>query len=432
MSKEQLNVAAQEIMSIINDKYDGDIFFFTRTEKLFSFSSNNKPTKRKCQSEQLALRVTNEGNVGYSSAAGYYNAQQIVKDALFTIKYNSEGIKLSNEDQLLRNDSVSIYDPQILKLDFEFVNQVRHQLQKNVRDTHFACRLYIVEDDINYLRFLRTKEQYKKTYIKSVLKVEFEGTNNEGSKILHYRQGSCKNFDFVTDICKKIKERDHLPTVDYTILMNTPLLFSPMAIYCIAKNYLGFLLNEKLSIQRNASVKLGGKVNIYDDGTIDWKIGSRPFDDEGIETQRNCLIHDGCIIQKYNNMVLAQRNDSKITGNGSRGWGSPPSPEFNNLIIEFNSDIELKTCNKLLYIDYVEDDGTSDNINGFFHGNCTIGFLYKHTSIIGMTHTIHLDIDIKKLLAYALPHSGGEWVAGNFYCPSIMVDMYSLICAKER
>jgi len=86
--------------------------------------------------------------------------------------------------------------------------------------------------------------------------------------------------------------------------------------------------------------KLGKKVfseklTIYDDGTIPWRVGSSPFDDEGIPSMRNCLIERGVPKGILDNTRSAKRGKRKPTGNAKReSYSSPPEIGFTNLLLE--------------------------------------------------------------------------------------------------
>lgn len=433
MSKHTLESVAKEIVSRINRKYDGDIFYFTRSEIKFLFSNGKRIIKNKQQSEQLALRIIKENSIGYACSSGTYDPLQIIEDALYTSNYNREKINCIRSSSIADVREVCVFDDKLLDIDFGSIKKIQNYLSKVSKDSKFTCQIYIVIDDITYMSFNHSKDTEEKSYKKSVLKVEFEAVDRNGEKRLHYKKASCKLFDFVADISQQMHKRENLKTLKYQVPNNVKLLFSPLAEYCIIKNYLGFLLNEKLSMHKDIVVDIGNNVCVYDDGIVNWQTGSRPFDDEGIECGRNCLIDNGRIIKRYTDLITAQRNQSESTGNGSRGWGSPPFPEANNLVIGFNKEkVKIESTDTVLLIDYVEDDGTSDSVNGYFHGDCKIGIVHHGNSAIGLVGAFHLDIDIKRFMKYATPYDDGEWVAGNFFIPAAFVSSYSKISDKER
>jgi PmbA protein len=59
--------------------------------------------------------------------------------------------------------------------------------------------------------------------------------------------------------------------------------------------------------------------------------GSRPFDGEGLPTQRRALIEDGVLMGWTLDLATARKLGLQSTGNAARGTGSPPSPATTNI-----------------------------------------------------------------------------------------------------
>jgi PmbA protein len=75
-------------------------------------------------------------------------------------------------------------------------------------------------------------------------------------------------------------------------------------------------------------------VSIFDDGGIPCKLGSRPFDDEGVATSRKFLIKEGVLIGYLHNCYTARKDGVMSTGNAAKGGLSAlPSVGPSNLCI---------------------------------------------------------------------------------------------------
>lgn len=59
--------------------------------------------------------------------------------------------------------------------------------------------------------------------------------------------------------------------------------------------------------------------------------GSRPFDAEGLPTQRRLIVDDGVLQSWTLDLAHARRLEMESTGNAARGVSSPPSPSVSNL-----------------------------------------------------------------------------------------------------
>jgi PmbA protein len=85
--------------------------------------------------------------------------------------------------------------------------------------------------------------------------------------------------------------------------------------------------------------KLGEKImapnfTLIDDGTLDRRTGSRPFDGEGLKTRRQALIEGGVLKQYLYDAYTAGKAGAKPTGTASRGYSSLPSIGTTNLYLE--------------------------------------------------------------------------------------------------
>jgi PmbA protein len=75
-------------------------------------------------------------------------------------------------------------------------------------------------------------------------------------------------------------------------------------------------------------------VNIIDDPHLPRRLGSSPFDDEGVAGQRRALIDDGVLTTWLLNSASARQLGLETTGHASRGLAGPPGVSTSNLTLE--------------------------------------------------------------------------------------------------
>jgi PmbA protein len=81
-------------------------------------------------------------------------------------------------------------------------------------------------------------------------------------------------------------------------------------------------------------VKVGsGKVSVVDDGRMPRRLGSRPFDAEGIPTGRSLAIDKGKVKSYFYDFRTARKAGVEPTGNARRGFASIPSVGANNFYL---------------------------------------------------------------------------------------------------
>lgn len=74
-------------------------------------------------------------------------------------------------------------------------------------------------------------------------------------------------------------------------------------------------------------------VTIYDDGTIPWGLGTRPFDSEGIPSRKTTLVDKGVLASYLLDTYSARKLNLKTTGNSLRNPGEPSIAGPTNLYL---------------------------------------------------------------------------------------------------
>jgi PmbA protein len=81
-------------------------------------------------------------------------------------------------------------------------------------------------------------------------------------------------------------------------------------------------------------------VNLIDDPHLPRRLGSTPFDDEGVAGARRAIIEDGVLTTWLLNSASARQLGLETTGHASRGLAGPPGVSTSNLTLE-PGDLDL-------------------------------------------------------------------------------------------
>lgn len=147
------------------------------------------------------------------------------------------------------------------------------------------------------------------------------------------------------------------------------------------------------------------QLTIIDDGTSSGKLGSSPFDGEGVPTSRRALIEKGVVKGFIYNTIAAKRAGTESTGNASRdGYASLPGIGTHNLIVEpgtiTRNEIIASTKKGILLkgvtgygIDAVTGN-FSGGASGFWIENGEIKFPVEGLTIAGSADSILNSIDL--------------------------------------
>ena len=146
-------------------------------------------------------------------------------------------------------------------------------------------------------------------------------------------------------------------------------------------------------------------ITLIDDGRRPKGLGSKPFDGEGVPTQKRVLVEKGILKGFLYNTIVAKRAGVESTGNASRrGYKSLPGIGFHNLFMdagESSRDEIIKATKIGLLLKGVTGYGINP-VNGNFSGGATgfwildgqIAFPVKGLTIAGSADEILNGIDM--------------------------------------
>lgn len=189
------------------------------------------------------------------------------------------------------------------------------------------------------------------------------------------------------------------------------IIFDPVVAYALLGGILGAINGER--VLQGASF-LGNKLNqkigselltLIDDGTREKGMASKPFDGEGVPTQKRIIIDKGVLKGFMYNTIVAKRAGVQSTGNASRGgFTSLPGIGPHNFYIaagEANPEDIIKATKVGLLVKEVTGYGINP-VNGNFSGGAAgfwvedgkIAFPVKGLTIAGTAAEMLNGIDM--------------------------------------
>ncbi len=133
------------------------------------------------------------------------------------------------------------------------------------------------------------------------------------------------------------------PETASTLLSNLCSAISGYAVYKGA-SFLVNMLNKQIAAP---------DVAIYDDGTIPWGIGSKPFDGEGTPARKTTVVDKGMLTNYLLDSYSARKLGLSTTGNASRGAGDTPVAAPTNLYLaagRYSADEIIESVDSGLYV----------------------------------------------------------------------------------
>lgn len=192
-----------------------------------------------------------------------------------------------------------------------------------------------------------------------------------------------------------------------------------------------------LDVQENRSPlknKIGQQVvseniTILDDPTIEWGIGTRPFDDEGIATSKKTLVEKGVLKTYLYNYYTALRENRESSGNGFRR--SPSSrtlPGPTNFVLKglgnlAGEDEIIRDIKRGIIVHGMIGYWMSNSVNGSTQATISHGLLVENGEVKRAVKGVVLGGNIYEWLGKNLIMMGREIKkVGNIYAPAILFD----------
>lgn len=246
----------------------------------------------------------------------------------------------------------------------------------------------------------------KSSFVAYVTGQIIDGTNF--SDVDTYKYGIDKNYDLDllvnTFIAKmKIARANAKFQSGPTKIIFTPKAFGNI-MTTISQGVNGSTIEKGISplCGRIGDAIFDDRFSMVDDASLDYHLGSAPFDDEGVPTKKNIIIENGVLKSYIHSLKTAAKTGFEPTGNGNRGsYSSLPSPSFNNMLIvpgRMNFEEMLDIMNEGIIIDEILGLEMNNILNGDFGGNIQLGYKVEKGKIIGRIKNAVFNSNIYSIL----------------------------------
>lgn len=399
------------------------------------------------ESEGKALRVINKGRIGFSSSTGNEGFDLIVEKAAATSEFGSTAsfdfpgeMKRENKEK----KDIDIYDEKVADKSIEEMVKAGEGIIERVKDFNrkLRCDVTILKDysEIEYLNSRGGNFSYHKTTI--AYSVMAQQTEDQDMLMIYSSLESGKdNLDakeLTSEIIENLEWGEKIVPVESGKM---PVIFTPKAVLVlilpIISGLNGKMVLKKISpLTSQKNKKLWSDLlTFYSDGTIDFALGSAPFDDEGVEMKRVPLVEKGEIKNFYYDLQTAGMAGVESTGNGLRASiQSEPVPGISNLIMkegEVSFTEMIKDISKGIIIDQVLGLGQGNIISGAFSNNVQLGYKIEKGKIVGRVKDVMIAGNaIEELKNIAALGNKAKWVEGKYKFPHIYLKSLSVSAKK--
>lgn len=415
-----------------------EVFQVNTTETPVSFETNRLKQITSRQSTSISLRLVRRGKLGFATASGKVRPSDLVKRAAEVAEFGAEA----------QFDFPASYDHRpvdVHSLATEQTSQDRMvQIGQELIDAvtrHTAelkCDARIVKGVLQVS--IANSRGSEAAYRKSIFYVDLEGTLIRGTDMLFVGDDETSTApapDYKHLSQKVIEQLEMAKTNTSLPTKFLPAIFTPHGVASAFLAPLATAFNGRVVHQgasplghRRGEKVFDGQVSLWDDATIALRPSSRPWDDEGVVSQKTTLIEKGVVSSFLYDLQTAGMAKARSTGNGSRAMGGMPAPMATSLIVATGSatlNDMLQGMEEGLLIENLMGAEQGNVLGGDFSGNVLLGFKVEHGKVVGRVKDAMVAGNVYDLLGTGVVMGKeARWVYGHLLTPPIYVPKISV------
>ncbi len=388
----------EKILANAKKKVDGaEVYYEESEERIMRFKSNRLHSLNVKETRGVGLRVIHKGRVGFSSSMDLSQANLIVEKATESAQFGQEakfsfpsagsGLKPAPTVKVV-SDEVRNFPPEKgIEMGKEMIESIQTSNPEIKTDLHIeteVSKTHILNSSGLDLSFENT---YFSFFLEGFLIVDGSFlwiSEGKGScRLVHDMKPYVKRILWKADLARKV-----VPVKTKRM----PVLFSPWAMTTLLEAFELGVNGKRIQkgssplLNRRGEKVLDDRVTLVDDGTLDYGLGSSPFDGEGIPTQKTVLFEKGILKSYLFDLQTAGMLGEETTGNGERGFGSLPSPGSTNFVLqpgEKTTDELIQAIKEGIIVYDVIGGGQSNLLAGDFSFNVGLGFKIEGGEMVG-------------------------------------------------
>ncbi len=415
-----------------------DLFWVESRSTPVAFESNRLKHLQTKESRGVGLRIIKDGRIGFSATNRMEDVDGIVSRALEVSPYGAKAeFSLPSSAE---HPQVPTYDPEVPQVSIEKMVELSQAMVDGVLAGHpdVLCDAGVSQSVVK-VRILNSKG-LDASYEKTVFSLGLGGTLVRGTDMLFVGDGesSCRPIADASDIVARVTgQLDQAHDMAEVTTGRFPVVFTPDAVAGLLLSPLLVGFNGKTVLQGSSPLvgRLGEKIvderfSLHDDGTIAYRPGSRPWDDEGIPTRITPLIENGVARNFIYDLKTAAQAGAESTGNASRGAGSLPSPSTSVISIaegDLSFEDMVADMKEGLVVERFLGAGQTNILAGDFSGNVLLGYKVENGRMVGRVKNSMLSGNVYETLNNLIAiGSTARWRGGSLrtphlYCSNVSV-----------
>jgi len=408
-----------------------EVFLVSSRAMPIQFEANELKQVQTKESSSTALRIFREGRIGFATASGGGGLEALVDMAVETSQFGSPANFQfpSSQDY----SEVCIVDPEVEEIAMERMVEVGKELIARIRGhtPDILCDVQVTKGTSSIS--LINSQGGEGRYDRSFFSLSLEGILVRDTDMLFVgdSESSCRFSDNIDDLADRVIWQLEMAKKKATVSTKLlPIIFTPHGVASALLSPLVLAFNGK-AVLEGASLlkdKLGEqvfdkKLSLWDDATIAYGVGSYPFDDEGVSSQRLPLVTNGVVKNFLYDLQTAALAGTQSTGNGQRVGGGFPSPAISSLILgggDVSFQAMVEDMKEGLVVEQVIGAEQGNLLGGDFGGNVLLGYKVENGEIVGRVKNTMIAGNVYQVLKELLGiGQEARWVGGILQTPPL-------------
>jgi PmbA protein len=411
---------------------EAEVFSTSARATTVQFEANELKQVQSRDSSSIALRVFREGKIGVATTTGGGDWKALVDMAAETSQFGSPAnfqfpsFHEYSEPPIFDLKVEETATDRIVEIGRELITKIKRHTPDILCDVQITKGTSAVS--------LMNSQGGEGTYDKSFLSLSLEGILVRDTDILWVvdSESSCRSDligidELIGRVTWQLEMAKKKATVPTKLL---PIIFTSQGVASALLSPLVLAFSGKTVLDGASPLgdKLGSKVfdqrlSLWDDATLAYRVGSYPFDDEGVSSQRLPLVANGVVTNFLYDLQTATLAGTKSTGNGRRIGGGSPSPAISSLVVdkgEVSFQEMVKDMKEGLVVEEVIGAEQGNILGGDFGGNVLLGYKVENGEIVGRVKDTMIAGNVYQVLK-ELPGIGqaARWIGGILQTPPL-------------
>ena len=416
-----------------------EVFLVSSRAMPIQFEANELKQVQTKESSSTALRIFKEGRIGFAIASGGGGWEALVDMAVETSQFGSPANFRfpSSRDYF----EVSIFDSEVDEIAMERMVEIGKELIAKIRGhtPDILCDVQVTKGTSSIS--LINSQGGEGRYDRSFFSLSLEGILVRDTDMLFVgdSESSCRpDFIGIDDLADRVIWQLEMAKKKAAVSTKLlPIIFTPNGVASALLSPLVLAFNGKTVLEGASPLKdkLGEqvfdkKLSLWDDATIAYGVGSYPFDDEGVSSQRLPLVTNGVVTNFLYDLQTAALAGTQSTGNGQRVGGGFPSPAISSLILsegDVSFQAMVENMKEGLIVEQLIGADQGNLLAGDFGGNVLLGYKVENGGIVGRVKDTMIAGNVYQVLKELLGiGQEARWVGGilqtpPLYCSSVSV-----------